>query len=145
MGHGALITGEVRMAGSFTLSTTLPASAEVLYKAWLSTKEHTAFTGSPAKASSRAGGSFSAWEEYITGRNLELKPFKKIVQSWRSTDFADSDPDSTLTVVFEKAAKGTRLTIAHANLPKGQSAGCKQGWKDYYFKPMKTYFAAGKK
>ena len=29
---------------------------------------------------------------------MELEPGKRIVQSWRTTNFADADPDSRITV-----------------------------------------------
>ena len=37
----------------------------------------------------------------------------------------------------------TKLTIIHTSIPDGQGEGYRQGWLDYYFKPMKEYF--GKK
>ena len=134
----------VSMANTIKLTITLPVSAEVLYKAWLSGKEHAAFTGSPAKCSAKVGGSFSIWEGYIIGKNTELKPFSKIVQAWRTTEFPEDAPDSKLEVVFEKAAKGTKLSLIHSNIPKGQAADYKQGWIDYYFEPMKSHFAKKK-
>ncbi len=129
------------MKNQLKVSTTLPISPERLYKAWLNSKEHSAFTGSAAKATSKKGGAFTAWDNYISGKNLELEPFKRIVQSWRSTDFPDSAEDSKLELVFEKAGKGTKLTLIHSNIPEGQADSYKQGWKDFYFKPMKKYFS----
>lgn len=130
------------MLESLKVSTTLPVSPEKVYKAWLSSKEHSAFTGGEAKIANKVGGKFTAWDGYITGKTLELKPYKKIVQSWRTSEFAKSDADSKLEVVLEKIKAGTKITLIHTQIPKGGKAEYKEGWQDYYFKPMKEYFTS---
>jgi len=122
---------------SFKMSVTLPASPAEIYQAWLSTKGHTAMTGSPAKVGRKE---FTAWDGYIFGQTLELEPDQRIVQAWRTTEFAEADSDSHLEVLLTKTKNGTKLTLIHTNLPPGQAASYKQGWKDFYFKPMKVYF-----
>jgi activator of HSP90 ATPase len=131
------------MAESIEVSAELPASPEKVYKAWLSSEEHGKFTGSKAVIDPRKGGTFSAWDGYISGKNLELNPGKRIVQSWRTTEFPSRSPDSRIEVLFEKSGKWTKITIVHTNIPDGQGEQYRQGWLDYYFKPMKGYF--GKK
>ena len=44
----------------------LPVAPKALYKAWLSSREHSAMTGSKAKASPRKGGRFTAWDGCVT-------------------------------------------------------------------------------
>jgi activator of HSP90 ATPase len=128
----------------FTVSATIPASPMQVYDAWLSSKGHAAMTGAGAKVSARIGGAFTAWDGYIFGKNLKLKPAKQILQSWRTTEFAASDPDSQIDVLFEKAPTGTKLTLHHTNIPGGQS-DYKSGWRECYFDPMKKYFKANAK
>jgi len=89
------------------------------------------------------GGNFTAWDGYIQGKNLELVPGRKIVQSWRTSEFPSRSPDSRIEILLEGTKSGTKITIAHTNIPDGQGEGYRQGWLDYYFKPMKEYF--GKK
>jgi uncharacterized protein YndB with AHSA1/START domain len=125
---------------SLQLSINLPVSAAKLYKAWLSSKEHTAFTGSAAKTSAKMGGNHTAWDGYIEGKNLELVPGKKIVQSWRTSEFAENAPDSVLELNLEEKAGTTTLHLHHHHLQKGDAKKYKQGWKDHYFAPMKEYF-----
>ncbi len=129
------------MAIQFTVSATIPASPKQVYDAWLSSKGHALMTGSPAKVSARTGGAFTAWDGYITGKNLKLKPGKQIVQSWRTTEFAAADPDSQIEVLLVKAPGGTKLTLRHTNIPGGQS-DYRSGWPTHYFEPMKKYFKA---
>ena len=128
----------------FTVSATIPASPREIYDAWLDGRRHSAMTGARATASTRVGGRFSAWDGYASGRNLELDPGRRIVQSWRTTDFAASDPDSTVTVTLAPAAGGTKVTLVHSGLT-GDGADYKTGWRDYYFTPMKAYFAGLKR
>ena len=119
----------------------IPAEPDVIYKAWLSGKQHSDMTGSAATVVARVGGKHTAWDGYISGKNLELEPGKRIVQSWRSTDFAADAPDSRLEVALTAAKGGTKITLTHSDLPAGSSAEYKKGWIDYYFTPMKEYFA----
>ena len=128
------------MPSSFKISVVLPVSQKELYTAWLDNKAHSAFTGSPAKIDPRVGGKFSAWDGYISGKTLELNPFRRILQSWRTTEFSKNTPDSTLEVLITKSGRGSKLTLVHKNLPQGSSAEYKTGWNDFYFTPMKEYF-----
>ncbi len=132
------------MPDAIKVSTVLPATPEQVYRAWMDAREHGLFTGGKATVQKRVGGKFTAWDGYIEGKTLELEPNKRIVQAWRTTEFPEGTPDSRLEVLLEPAAKGgTKLTLVHTNIPKGQVKDLKQGWVDYYFEPMKTYFGQG--
>jgi len=91
---------------SIKLKEYFNASAEVLYEAWLDSKIHTKMTGAKAVCSSKVNGSFAAWDGYISGKNLSLVPNKKIVQTWRTTDFSENDDNSELTLEFEQESGG---------------------------------------
>jgi len=124
----------------FKISTTLPATPKQIYTAWMGSKRHTEFTGEPADVETMVGGHFKAFGNYITGVNLELKPYRKIVQSWRTTEFPDTAEDSRLEIDLEETRGGTKLTMRHSNIPDGQAAAYKDGWKKFYFARLKTYF-----
>jgi activator of HSP90 ATPase len=128
------------MSTGFTVSTLLNATPERVFRAWLSTEGHSAMTGSPAKVEPRVGGTFTAWDGYITGRTLELKPYTRIVQSWRTTEFPEDSPDSRLEVLLEAAGAETKVTLIHSNLPEDQTDDYKSGWEESYFTPMRAYF-----
>ena len=126
---------------NLNLKVELPASPERVYKAWLNSKEHEAFTGG-GKASVKAqiGSTHSAWDGYIYGKTLELEPGKRILQSWRTTEFPDKAEDSMIEIKLESKGKGSVLHLKHWNIPDGQGKMYKEGWRDYYFEPMKEYF-----
>lgn len=128
------------MSEQIKISAKFVVPAKVVYNAWLNSKQHTEMTGGEAIASSKVGGKFKAWDGYISGKNLELVKNKRIIQSWRSSEFADSDLDSLLVVNFEDTSGGCKVTIVHSHIPKGHGANYKQGWIDFYLLPMKKYF-----
>lgn len=133
------------MTFAFTVSATIPASPKAIYDAWLDGKQHGLMNGGgKATGSTKVGGKFTAWDGYINGRNLELVPGKRIVQSWRTTQFTDKDSNSQIAVTLAKVAGGTKVTLRHSNVPDGHD-GYKSGWKTHYFEPMKAYFVKPKK
>lgn len=124
---------------SFTIKQQFPKSPMEIYDAWLNSEQHTAMTGGVATASIDVGAVFSAWDGYITGKNLELLPNQKIKQSWRTTDFQDGDEDSMLELLFTATSTGCEMTLSHSNIPEG-SPDYEQGWENHYFQPMRAYF-----
>jgi activator of HSP90 ATPase len=128
------------MSDSIKLTLTLPTDPKTLYNAWLDSEKHSAFTNSPATIEKKVGSEFTASDGYISGKNELLHMNKRIVQSWRTTDFSEENADSTLEIVLEKVEKGTKLTIIHSNLPADTGKTYRKGWRDHYFKPMKEYF-----
>lgn len=125
---------------SLTMDATLLASPERVYAAWIDGGEHSEFTGGEAIIDAREGGKHSAWSGYIEGTFLELDPGKRLVMTWRTTEFDEADPDSHLEVRFMPDGGGTRLELVHTGLPPGGGAKYTTGWKEFYFVPMRKYF-----
>jgi len=130
------------MKNEFTLTETFNASAEPIYKAWLSTNGHTQMTGSPAKVDGVLNGAFTAWDGYIWGTFLDLEENKKIVQLWRTSEFPDDADDSHVEILFDEKDGKTKLNLIHSNMPEDQVDGYKTGWEDFYFKPMREFFGS---
>ena len=123
----------------FTLKATFTTTPSELYNAWLNGELHEQMTGGGATCSNEIGGEFSAWGGYIWGKNLALTPNKKIVQTWRTTEFADDEKDSKIEVTLETVPEGTKLTLVHTNLP-AHGEQYINGWKEHYFVPMTAFF-----
>lgn len=134
------------MPYTFTLTATIPASPEEIYQAWLDSVGHSGMTGGAASMSDLIGAEVSAWDGYISGRNLELIPGERIVQSWRTTEFADEHDDSVITVVLQELGdvEGTLLTLEHSNVPDEHRSYEEGGWQENYFGPMVAYFTERK-
>ncbi len=128
------------MPYTYTLTSFIPATPAQIYAAWLDSLAHTDMTGGKASMSDEVGADVSAWDGYITGRNLDLVPGKRIVQSWRTSRFTDAHADSIVTLTLRAAVSGTVLTLEHSNVPDDQRNYEDGGWEDNYFQPMKEYF-----
>lgn len=123
----------------FTLTSQIDASAEQIYSAWLSTDGHSKMTGGAATASDNIGDHFTAWDGYIKGKNIELEPFKRIVQSWRTSQFEGHEEDSQIEILLKEVDGKTELTLSHTNVPESGEHYIK-GWDVHYFQPMINYF-----
>jgi len=124
---------------SIRVSARFPVSPERLYRAWLDGREHGLMTGGKAAVDAVIGGKFTAWDDYITGMLLQLDAGRRIVQTWRTTEFPDAAPDSRLEILFEAEGDGTRITLIHSDIPEGDGDKYEDGWIDYYFEPMQRY------
>ena len=131
------------MAIEFVVSTTLPATPDEIYDAWMSSEGHSAMTGSPATISPVVGGEFEAWDGYIRGKNINLEPGLLIVQSWRTSEFSDDEEDSLIEINLKPVGDQTELTLRHSRLPP-HGTQYKDGWVESYFEPMEEYFASRK-
>ena len=127
------------MPNSIRISAVFPTIPENMYRCWLDSEKHTAMTGEPAQCSAEVGETFMAWDGYITGRNLELEPGKRILQLWRTADFQVNDPNSRLEILMESTPGGTLLTLIHTEIPANQP-DYETGWQEFYFEPMLEFF-----
>ena len=118
----------------------IPAKPIDVYEALMDAKRHSEFTGSKATSDPRVGGEFTAWDGYIFGKNLKLENGKRIVQEWKTTEWPADYPPSIVELTFRKIKNGTKLTMVHQNVPTEQASSYRQGWIDFYWKPMKKYF-----
>ena len=70
---------------------------------------------------------------------MTLEPYNKIIQSWRSSNFEDNEPDSQIEVTLTEGDGETELILKHTNVPSSGEHYIK-GWDEHYFEPMKRYF-----
>jgi len=123
----------------FTIKTNIKTTAKQIYKSWLSTQGHTKMTGGTAFISDKVGDGFTVWDGFIKGENLELVPYHKIVQSWRSTNFEENEEDSQIEIILTEKDGETEISLTHKNVPENGEHYIK-GWDEHYFTPMKAYF-----
>ncbi len=137
-----LVKQEAHMSYDFQLSESFDASPQAVYDAWMGSGGHTAMTGGHATVDATVGGKYTAWDEYIWGTTLELDPGKRIVQTWRTSEFTGDDEDSQIELLLEPVDGGTRLTLLHTRVPEHDRSYEDGGWEDNYFRPMRAYFAS---
>ena len=117
-------------------SVTIKATPQAVYEALMDSRKHARFTGGGASISRKVSGKFSVFDGYAEGVNLELVSGKKIVQTWRASDWA-KDYYSKATFALTKVKGGTRLTFTQTGVPDDQYAAVKNGWIDFYWRPIK--------
>jgi activator of HSP90 ATPase len=117
------------------------ASPGEVYEAYADPKKHAAFTGTAVTGTPRAGGKFAAGDGYIAGKYVTLEPGKKILQEWTTTEWPTGYPPSMLELTFRPKDEGTELTMVHSKVPAEQADYYAKGWRDFYWGPLKKYFA----
>jgi len=110
-----------------------------VYEALLDQEKHAQFTDSKVKINRRVGGDFSIFGGEIHGVTLELVPDRKIVQSWRYSDWPIGNY-SVVTFELKEIEGGTRLVFTQTDIPEYRFEDIKEGWKEYYWKALKAYF-----
>jgi activator of HSP90 ATPase len=121
-------------------SVELPASPAALYSMYLDPVQHAAFTGGgPAAIAAAPGTAWSAFDGRIHGRILALTPNRQIVQSWRSFEWHDDDPDSVLVLALSPAGAGSHLDLAQVDVPARLYETLLSGWPSRYWQPWRAY------
>ena len=135
------------MPDGFQVEMLIPAEPQRVFTAWLDAKEHAAFTGGgEAVVEPWTGGRFISWDGYIHGILLGVdNEARRIVQTWRTSEFPPESRDSRVIVEFDEARGGTKVRIRHGELPPSQVKKYEKGWVEHYLKPLAKYFAKGGK
>lgn len=123
------------------VTSTIPVAPTTLYFAWIDSTHHSSMTGQAAKIDPVVGAKYSACNGYVTGKLVILDLGRRIVESWRTTDFPRDAADSRVEVHFETLGLSTRILILHTEIPEGQSEKYKALWNERYITPMRAYFS----
>ena len=94
----------------------------------------------PTEISRDAGGTFTLFGGYVTGRHIELLPDERIVQAWRAGSW---EPGVYSIAQFELTEQdsGTKLVFNHRGFPKGLGEHLATGWKINYWEPLEKFLA----
>jgi uncharacterized protein YndB with AHSA1/START domain len=123
------------------VTSTIPVAPTTLYFAWIDSTHHSSMTGMTAKLEPVVGAKYSTCNGYVTGKLVILDLGRRIVMSWRTTDFPRDAADSRVEVHFETLGPSTRILILHTDIPEGQSEKYKTLWNEKYIAPMRSYFS----
>ncbi|MGB6482854.1 MAG: SRPBCC domain-containing protein [Candidatus Acidiferrales bacterium] len=94
----------------------------------------------PTVLSPEAGGAFSLFGGYVTGRNIELVPNRRLVQAWRPGGWA---PGIYSIAKFELTEQdsGTIIIFDHTGFPRGTAPHLAEGWHENYWNPLTRVLA----
>jgi len=94
----------------------------------------------PVAISREAGGAFSAFGGYITGRQVELVANERIVQVWRVGSW-DPGSYSIARFVLVDSGSETKIKFDHTGFPTGQAEHLAEGWRTNYWEPLAKFLA----
>lgn len=87
-------------------------------------------------------GQFVMFSGNVTGSFIELETNKKIKMSWRLKHWPQGH-HSEATMELTQTDKGTRMTLTQTGVPENDVERTKQGWKNFYWNPIKFTFGFG--
>jgi activator of HSP90 ATPase len=124
-------------------SVDFSAPAANLYAMYLDPAAHAGFTGGGSVSmSADPGTEWSAFDGRIHGRILALTPARQIVQSWRSFEWQDEEPDSVLMLRFTPSVAGATVDLAQVGVPERLYDTLMAGWPMRYWNPWRSYLEA---
>lgn len=120
-------------------SVVLAAPGDELFDTYLDPARHAAVTGGPVTIGPKPGDAFAAFDGQLSGQILAVVRPRLIVQSWRSVNFKDDDPDSTLILSFSEKGTAGRIDLIHVDVPEHDYDGVTEGWQKYYWQPWNEH------
>ena len=120
-------------------TVTLPASSDRLFDMYLDPVEHGAFTGHDVTIGPEDGAAFRAFGGQLYGHMITVIRPRLIVQSWRSVNFREEDPDSTLILSFSEAGNEGQIDLLHIDVPPHEIEPVTEGWYKHYWGPWRAY------
>ena len=141
-GPGVRVGGRLKF-GEIRQTVLIDASPAEVYEAYVDPEKHAAFTGQSATGSRKVGGAFTAGDNYVSGKYLALEKGKRILQEWTTTEWPAGYPPSLLELRLRAKGKKTELVMTHTRVPEEQVEYYAEGWKEFYWTPLRKYFARG--
>src|SRR5713226_7734312 len=133
--------------GTIHQEVVFKASRKRVYEALTDAKQFTKVTefsmvknAPPAEISREAGGAFSCFGGYISGRHVELVPNERIVQAWRSGSW-DAGVYSIARFELKEQGAETKLVFDDTGFPNGEGEHLAAGWKMNYWEALQKYLA----
>jgi activator of HSP90 ATPase len=136
--------------------TVMPATCARVYDALTSARDFEAITrlsdaadlltAANAKATainSHAGGAFTLFGGYITGRNLELAPGRRLVQAWRAGGW-DMGEYSVVRFELRNEPEGCRILFEQHGFPVSEGKSLAYGWRVHYWEPLSRFLAGAR-
>ncbi|HLT86079.1 MAG TPA: SRPBCC domain-containing protein [Sphingobacterium sp.] len=115
----------------------VPAPPEDVYKALTTEITIRLWTGDTVEIDPQEGGEFSMWDGAITGKFIQLDPYKKIVQQWY---FGEQEEPSIVTIKLHEDKRGTSFEVQHINIPDEAFDDIVEGWNDTYMASLIEFY-----
>ncbi|HEY1199049.1 MAG TPA: SRPBCC domain-containing protein [Thermoplasmata archaeon] len=120
-------------------TATVKATPNDVYDALVDPVQHARFTGAAAKISARVGSAFSLYDRSLTGIVIASERGRRLVLAWRSEGWPKGHY-SIAQFILAKVRGGTRITFEQFGIPASDYADIREGWKQYYWEPLRRFF-----
>ncbi|XP_037036092.1 activator of 90 kDa heat shock protein ATPase homolog 1 [Bradysia coprophila] len=127
---------------TIAVSENFQCRSNEIYDAWTKQEMVCAFTRGPCKLEAKKGGIFELFGGNITGKFEELIPNKKIVQSWRYSQWP-SGHFSNVVIEFDEKGDHTEVKITQSGVPESEKDATLKNWRGYYINSIKQTFGFG--
>jgi activator of HSP90 ATPase len=94
----------------------------------------------PTSISGEAGGAFTLFGGYISGRILELQPNERLVQAWRTASWKPGAYSIAHFALLDDGA-GSKLNFEHRGFPDSEGEHLAGGWQVHYWTPLAKFLA----
>jgi uncharacterized protein YndB with AHSA1/START domain len=148
------------MKGTIVKVIEINAPPERVYKAFTNKQDMVEWMADDFEIDPKIGGKFKMGREsdghVIGGEILEVAPGKRLVYTWGMNDYDtktgkkiphwSDDSPTKVTVLFEKAGKGTKVTVKHEGFPERDEEywGHAVGWDFLGGEVLKYYLEHSK-
>ena len=125
---------------SFTLSVSLPSSAETVFGALTNARLISEWSGQRGKVQPTIGGTMELFDGWVKGIVLAYEVGKRLSFTWKPAEWAEEDQSSIVTCHIIPKKNGSILTVKHSGFPNdSELQSHKDGWTEFVFEPLKMY------
>ena len=122
------------------ISVKLNCEPKTVFTCLLNASQHSQLTGSKCQIEPSEKSAFSLLNGAVTGKVVEMFPYKRLLITWRHEWYEPQDPESKVELLFIYKEDHTLLTITQSQIPDEMSEKIKELWKKKYFKSLKNRF-----
>ena len=113
-----------------------------LYNALTTAQMISAWSRSQTKEDASASQDFSFFSGNVTGTYTQLVENEKVAMRWRQKSWL-AGHHSNVTITMEQVDGCVELKLEQNGIPSESFDATKQGWTNYYWKPIKQCFGFG--
>jgi len=127
-------------------SATFDVPASVLYRTFLDATDLSRMTHSQATIDPKVGGEWTLFNGAVRGKLLELDQDRRIVQSWRFSNWKDTDESKVVLSFVSQGPACTTINVEQTGVPSHDRFGnpdqeklCLDGWEEKYFNGLSKF------
>jgi len=124
------------------LSETFMCSVEDFYNVFIDRPRVDAWSRGAPVYNAEKGGEFVLFNGTVRGNFTELVENEKLVKKWRLKHWPEAH-FSIATIKLTQKDNGTKMTLEQTGVPENDIERTKQGWKNFYWNPIKFTFGFG--